>query len=148
MRSITMEPAHVPQRRWTVAVAIGGVVALFYFAVMILANLSCSQWFTRPDAILGLTIAGAGALVLLSSVVWKSSAAHGLLPIACGALTGISVVPSLPILLAVGYLGIGTAGPARDGRDRLVRFGLMVVVAFVVFFVHHALAPIGDAGRC
>ena len=97
-----------------------------------------SQWFTRTDAIQ--TDRGARCPRPVSAVVWKSSAptahAHSL-----WRAYRISVVPRSRSS-SRSATWIGTARPARDGRDRLVRFGLMVVVAFVVLFVHHALSAI------
>jgi len=39
----------------------------------------------------------------------------------CDALAGISIVPSVPMHLAVGYLGTGISVPARDWSGRAGR---------------------------
>jgi hypothetical protein len=106
-------------------------------AVIVAANFTCTGYFARPDALFMLSTGLTSAITLLA---WRAThvPASAIVDIPFGVLAGLAITPSLPIVLAVLFTGLGLA-TALEGPGRPLRITVLVLAIAVTTALLYAL---------
>jgi hypothetical protein len=125
--------------RWLL---VAGVLGLAYALLPALARVDCLSYVTRPDVLFVVAIGGLSGAALLGAALGRLPTGI-FLEIPMGLLAGISIVPSLPLLLCVVFTGIGIAYGLRSSM-RVTALVLLVgsmAIGYVGVYAMVALVP-------